>query len=152
PEFGDDYSVLEEELDHWPVKKLAGIVVVLEPQFDGKGEAFKNLQGFELAGNTVIRDDKEVFYPRWNLVFEAYQTFWENTLQIYNSVGYTSHPIQVTRVASDSYQFMAVQNHDAIDLEPYMDFIPTVAQEIERLGSEERYDEYFGEGKQRIEN
>jgi hypothetical protein len=149
--YTDEHSVLEEELDHWPIKKIAGVAVLLEPEYNGK-EEFKNLVGLTVAGNTVTRDDgTENFYPRWQLIFEAYGSFWENLIQISNTVGLTQFPILVTRVASDAYQFMAVSHVQVdIDWDKYADYIPKVEDEIKRLASEERYEEYFGEGKQRI--
>jgi hypothetical protein len=150
-EFDDETSLLEDELDHWPTRKIAGIAVVLDPVYAGKGETLKNLTDLKVAGNTVKRQDgSEVFFPQWQLIFEAYGSFWENLVVISNSYGLDAYPLQVTRVASDSYQFLPILNVE-IDTEPIMEFVPSVQDEIARLGSEERYAEYFGPGKPRIE-
>jgi hypothetical protein len=150
-EFDDDYSLLESELDHWPYRKIAGIAVVLDPVYDGEGERLQNLVDLKVAGNTVKKDNGEkIFYPQWQLIFEAYGSFWENLVVISNSFGLDAYPLQVTRVASDNYQFIAVQNVK-VDKDALMEKVPTVQDEIARLGSEERYNDYFGPGKPRIE-
>lgn len=147
PEFGDATSLLEDELDHWPVKKIAGIAVLLDPVYDGQGTKLKNLKRLEVQGNTVTYDKEDVFFPNWNFIFEAHGTFWENLVMIHNSYGIDEYPLQVTKVARDSYNFIALTDQQVeIDEEK----VPTVASEIARLGSEERYEHYFGKGKPRI--
>lgn len=149
--YSDEVNILETELDHWPTKKFAGIAVLLDPVYDGKGTKFQNIKDFEVQGNTVTRDDGETFYPRWQLIFEAFGSFWENILMIANTYGLTQYPIQVTRIASDNYQFVAFNHLETtVDWDTYKDLVPTVEDELARLGSDERYEHYFGEGKPRI--
>lgn len=152
--FGDTYSILEEEMDHWPEIKFAGIAVLLGPVYDGKGTKIKNIKSFNVLGNEYEREDgTTTFFPSWQLVFQSSNSFWSNLLSIHEQYGITEYPLHVTRYGTGretKYNFLPITTAEPIDFSEIDDNIPTIDEEIERLGSEERYNEYFGPGKPRL--
>lgn len=153
--FGDDFSLLEEEMNHWPDIKFAGIAVLLEPVYDDTGKKrIGNIERFDVVGRSAKREDgSDIFYPAWQLVYMSSGSFWSNLISIHNNYGITEHPVFVQRHGEKTdtkYNFLPITGLPPIDFSEYDGMIPTLDEEIDRLGSTERYDEYFGPGKRRL--
>lgn len=157
-EFNDDYSVLETELDHYPDNKIAAIVVELEPVYDGKGKSVANIAGFNVNGNSITKDDgTELFFPSWGIIYQSGKTFWPQVVEsVYEFHGeINTKPVRLKNGGDgvwnisvcDVPTFVGETEFNPLD-DVYQ--IPSIEDEIKRLGSKERYDYFFGEGKPRL--
>jgi hypothetical protein len=152
----DLHCILCDEMGHEPDFSFAAVAVLLDPVYK-KGSRTKriaDIEDFEVKGNVFKRQDgSEIFYPEWVLVYQAASNFFGPLTSVENRYGdITEYPIIIDRVGDDtntSYTFSAVNTVEKPDLSDMS--IPTVVEVAEMLGSTERYDEFFGEDKIRLQ-
>lgn len=160
PEWDDeDYAFIERELRHQPENKVAAIAVELEPVYkDGAKETLANIDHFEVAVGESTNDEGETtLWPRWTLIHEAQQGFWAEAMFLYEDNGTINTPVRVKKGDQGSWNFKEVNADVYLDgkqvsLEDLRenDRIPSLEDEIKRLGSKERWNHYFGEGVERL--
>lgn len=160
PEWDDeDYAFIERELRHQPENKVAAIAVELEPVYkDGAKETLANIDHFEVAAGESTNDEGETtLWPRWTLIHEAQQGFWAEAMFLYDDNGTINTPVRVKKGDQGSWNFKEVNvdiylGGEEVSVEDLRENsrIPSLEDEIKRLGSKERWDHYFGDGVERL--
>lgn len=165
-------DVLRNQIGHVPQENHCGLVAILEPQYEGASKRNKDIESLVVQGRWYVPQEGEpIFYPSVQLVFQSARNFWQ-VLQSYNDEeeDVTQTPIKAVRTGSGqndtAYNFFGIDapvylpevienQSDDDELVPsdieikdwYNDVpnLPTMLELLEGLGSNERYEKFFGD-------
>jgi hypothetical protein len=149
-EDGDGSCILCDELGHVPKDNFAAVAVLLDPVYDPSAttKRISDIQSFTIRGNEYkTKDGTEIFYPEYNIVFQAAQNFWHQFTSHNDQIGpITANPWKIIREGNDqstTYQAYEVDKAELVDFRNVT--VPSIQEILENLGSKERYDTYFGD-------
>jgi len=131
-----------DRIGHDPVEKYLAVAVELEPTYSGK-----RITGAELVtGEYTNKEGDTVEFPKWGLVIQAARNFFSYLATHDDRVGpITDTVFEIVREGNDSqtkYHFLPMTHVQVPDLsEDFQNMIPSVEELVERMGSEEKYED-----------
>lgn len=158
----DWQKVMHDDIQHKPQYKTCGLAFILDPVYKegSKGTRVADIESLVLRGRYwTSQEGEEIFFPEYQIVFQSPYTFWKPLIGHSEEVGpINENSFKIIRQGGDTNTaYLPVElkvpvvygdkDGNPTDKEVVWSELqtPSLEDELEKLGTHERYEHYFGD-------